>query len=476
VARTARTIDLPVDLPDSPAPLRHRIGDALVAQIRSGALRPGDPLPTTRALAAHLRVARSAVVQAYDELLAAGFTTAQQGSGTFVAPGADRAAQAGAVAHVREAPAGPAPAHRRDRPPTAPARWSLEPSSPDTDLLDATDWRRAWRRAAAEPVGARFPGPQAARPLREALAQHLRRTRGVVADPDEVLLVPGVAAALRPLFLGLGLAGRTVAVEDPGYRDPADALADVGARARPVPVDDDGLQPSLLRDDDAAVYLTPAHQFPLGARLCVDRRCDVLDWASRTGGLVLEDDYDGEFRYDVSPLPALRSMPGAADHVVYLGTSSKVLTPELRIAWVVAPAHLRDELRRRVAQHGLAVDGVGARALAELVASGGLARHLARASRHYAARRASVQEALSRHLPELDVVGIDAGLHVVVRLDDDVDDLAVADRAAALGVAVEPLSAYAAADHRRGLVVGYARLPGGRADEVVRALARAVHP
>lgn len=473
MARTARAIDLPIGLADSPAPLRHRIGDALVAQIRSGALRPGDPLPTTRALATHLGVARSAVVQAYDELLAAGFTRAQQGSGTFVAPGADRAAQAGAVAHVREAPATTAP-HRRDRPSAAPARWSLEPSSPDTTLLDDVDWRRAWRRAASEPVGAHFPGPRSALPLREALADHLRRTRGVVADPDDVLLVPGVSAVLRPLFLALGLAGRTVAVEDPGYRDPADALTDVGARARPVPVDQDGLRPSLLRDDDAAVYLTPAHQFPLGARMCVDRRCDVLDWASRTGGLVLEDDYDGEFRYDVSPLPALRSMPGAADHVVYLGTSSKVLTPELRIAWVVAPAHLRDELRRRVAQHGLAVDGVGARALAELVASGGLARHLARASRHYAARRSSLQQALTRHLPDLDVVGIDAGLHVVLRLDDDVDDLAVADRAEALGVAVEPLSAYAVDDHRRGLVVGYARLPGARADEVVRALARAV--
>ena len=168
---------------------------------------------------------------------------------------------------------------------------------------------------------------------------------------------PGVAAGLRPLLLGAGLAGRTVAVEDPGYRDPQGALADIGATARPVPVDDDGLDPTLLRDDDAAVYLTPAHQFPLGARMCVDRRCEVLDWARATGGLVLEDDYDGEFRYDVSPLPALRSLPGAAEHVVYLGTASKVLSPSLRIAWAVLPERLREPVEQRLRGHGLAVDG-----------------------------------------------------------------------------------------------------------------------
>ena len=466
MARTARAVDTTLELPPGPAPLRHRIGDAVVARIRAGALRPGDPLPPTRALASSLGVARSAVVQAYDELLAAGFTTAAQGSGTFVAPGADRAARAGAAAHVPDprpgetAAAVPGPAER--------PRWSLRPSSPDASLLDPTDWRRAWRAAAAAPVAEEFPGAESAPELRAALADHLRRTRGVVAAPEEVVLLPGVAAGLRPLLLGAGLAGRTVAVEDPGYRDPQGALADIGATARPVPVDGDGLDPTLLRDDDAAVYLTPAHQFPLGARMCVDRRCEVLDWARATGGLVLEDDYDGEFRYDVSPLPALRSLPGAAEHVVYLGTASKVLSPSLRIAWAVLPERLRDPVEQRLREHGLAVDGVGARALAELVRTGGLSRHLARASRHYAGRREALRSALARHLPELEVVGVDAGLHAVLRLPDDVDDLAVSERALALGVGVEPLTAYATDDHRTGLVIGYARLPRSQADQVVR--------
>ena len=221
------------------------------------------------------------------------------------------------------------------------------------------------------------------------------------------------------------------------------------------------------------MYLTPAHQFPLGARMCVDRRCEVLDWASATGGLVLEDDYDGEFRYDVSPLPALRSLPGAAEHVVYLGTASKVLSPSLRIAWA-PPERLRDPVEQRLREHGLAVDGVGARALAELVRTGGLSRHLARASRHYAGRREALRSALARHLPELEVVGVDAGLHAVLRLPDDVDDLAVSERALALGVGVEPLTAYATDDHRTGLVIGYARLPRSQADQVVGLIAHAV--
>lgn len=472
MSRTARRVETVLELAPGPAPLRHRIGDAVLAQIRSGVLRPGDPLPATRALAVRLGVARSAVVEAYDELLAAGFTRATQGSGTYVAAGADRAVSAGAAAHVPD----PALATSTSAAlvPSGP-RWNLRPSSPDSALLDVADWRRAWRTAAAAPVGEEFPGRGASPELREALADHLRRTRGVAVGPDEILLLPGVAAGLRPLLLGAGLAGRTVAVEDPGYLDPRSALADIGATARSVPVDDDGLDPGLLRGDDAAVYLTPAHQFPLGGRMCVDRRCEVLDWARRTGGLVLEDDYDGEFRYDVSPLPALRSMPGAAEHVVYLGTASKVLSPSLRMAWAIVPGRLRDDVGRRLRAHGLAVDAVGARALAELVSSGALTRHLARASRHYAGRREALRAALERHLPELEVVGVDAGLHAVLRLPDDVDDQAVSDRAAALGVAVEPLTAYATDDERSGLVIGYGRLPRSQADQVVALVAHAVH-
>ncbi len=474
MARTARTIEVRISVPDGPAPLRHRLGDALVEQIRTGRLRPGDALPASRALAKQLSVSRTAVVDAYDQLLAAGFVTATRGSGTFVASGADRAALAGAVPQVAD----PARPRVRRRPARGPEpvgpRWSLRPSSPDTSLLDQGDWRRAWRSAARLPLGAVFPTPGAHHELQAALSDHLRRTRGIVAAPEEILLVPGIAAALRPLAHAAGLVGRTVAVEDPGYCDLHGALAAVGSRVRPVPVDADGLDPGLLQRGDCAVYVTPAHQFPLGGRMPVERRCDLLAWARRTGGLLLEDDYDGEYRYDVSPLPAMRSMVDARDHVVYLGTTSKILSPALRVAWVVAPARLAPALARELVAHGLAVDAVAASAVAELIRTGALSRHLARASRHYATRREALTTAISRHLPGLATVGVDAGLHVVLLLPDGTDDTAVAGRALREGVQVEPLSGYAIQDARSGLVLGYARLPPTQADEVVRILARAV--
>ena len=229
MARTARTIELRVSVPAGTAPLRHRIGDALVEQIRTGRLRPGDALPASRVLAEQLSVSRTAVVDAYDQLLAAGFLTATRGSGTFVASGADRAALAGAVPQV----AGPCETEGATTPCSRPEpvgpRWSLRPSSPDTSLLDQGDWRRAWRSAARLPLGATFPTPGAHHELQAALSDHLRRTRGVVTAPEEILLVPGIAAALRPLAHAAGLVGRTVAVEDPGYCDLHGALAAVGS-------------------------------------------------------------------------------------------------------------------------------------------------------------------------------------------------------------------------------------------------------
>ena len=337
--RTARSVDLALEVPDGPAPLRHRIADAVVGELRAGRLRPGDALPSTRGLAASLGLSRGPVVAAYDELAAAGFVLSRAGSGAVVARGADRAAVAGAVTHVHTPT-------RRDAglEPGAgtPARWDLRPGRPDTSLVEPAAWRRAWRAAGSVvPGNDAGAGPPHAR-LRRVLAEHLRRSRGVAVAPDDLLLVPGVGASLRALPPALGLVGATVALEDPGYAEAWTAFATEGVRVAAVPVDDDGLDPALLPRGTAATYVTPSHQYPLGARMPVTRRVQLLEWARRTGGLVLEDDYDGEFRYDVSPLPALRSLPGADDHVVYIGTASKLVAPSLRVAWLAPPPRLRD--------------------------------------------------------------------------------------------------------------------------------------
>lgn len=469
MARTPRPLTLALRLASGGSSLRERLSEALLEEMREGRLHPGDPLPASRALAAHLGVGRQAVVAAYDELVAAGYVDSVPGAGTYVAPGADRAALAGASCHVDA----PAPRERRRASPAGSRvlRWNLRPGRPDTSLIATADWRRAWRHAATLPIdddsSVRTSHPE----LQASLSAHLRRTRGVVAEPHEILVVPGVSVVMRALGAAAALTGRGVAVEDPGYTEAPRTLADAGARVRGVPVDGDGLDPALLRPGDHAAYVTPAHQYPLGARMPAQRRADLVRWGARTGGLLIEDDYDGEFRYGVSPLPSLRSLQGARDHVAYIGTASKILTPAIRLAWIVPPPQLLEPLATELEEQRLGVDRMAGLAVSHLVDSGALARHLARASRHYGARRAALVDALHQRTPGLPLLGVDAGLHLVVALPDDVDDMALAFALEDRGVGVEPLSAYAINDTRRGLVIGYAGLPETQAATVVAAMA-----
>ncbi|EAP97606.1 putative transcriptional regulator [Janibacter sp. HTCC2649] len=453
----------------SDRPLRHRIADAIVGELREGRLRPGDPLPSTRVLATELKVSRGPVVAAYDELAAAGFIETRPGSGAAIAAGADRAARAGALSSVdpmEPFPTGP------PRPARSQARFDLRPGRPDIGFLDQAAWRRAWRHAASQvPTTDISHGPQHVR-LRQVLTDHIRRSRGIALEPDDLLITPGVSATLQALPAALGLVGRTVAVEDPGYVEAWTAFSDNGSRISALPVDEDGLDPSTLRRRDAAVYVTPSHQYPLGARMPVARRTALLEWARAADGLIIEDDYDGEFRYDVSPLPALRSLEGADDHVLYIGTASKILVPTLRVSWLAPPKHLREAVRVELERRSLIVNEMTGEAVAEFIANGSLAAHHARAARTYAARRARLVAALARHLPDHRLSGVDAGLHVVLLLPDDVDDHEVSMTLLRHGVSVNPLSAYCVEAVRRGLVIGYAGLSESHADAAVRALAR----
>ncbi|EME16096.1 MocR-like pyridoxine biosynthesis transcription factor PdxR [Rhodococcus triatomae] len=471
MARTAPAQTLHLTLADTGEPLRHRIATAVVDALRAGALGPGDLLPSSRALATDLEVSRTAVVDAYDELSAAGFVESRPGSGTRVATGAGTAARAGVTAHVSAgepptAPVGPGPGARE---------LDLTPGLPDTGLVSSRDWRSAWRAAAAGPVPHTVPGPHAHRRLRDALSAHLRRTRGVVANSDEIVVVPGVASALRTLVTAAGLVGRQVAFEDPGYAKARVALAGAGARIRPVPVDTDGLDPAAVRPEDAAVYCTPAHQYPMGARMPASRRATLVSEAVAARRWVIEDDYDGEFRYGVAPLPALRAAWGGRETVAYVGTASKILTPALRLAWLVPPEPLLPAVHEVLAAGGESVCAITADAFAEFVESGSLTRHLARSNRTYAARRHAFVDALSFHLPDVDPLGVEAGLHVALRLPDGSDDRAIADLLEGRGVAVRALAAYRVdADGPRGLLCGYARLPESKADAAARAIADAI--
>lgn len=432
------------------------IVDTVIDGLDSGALHPGDVLPSSRALAAGLGVARNTVIAAYDTLAAMGVTTAIPGSGTRIAEGTDRFAHA-----LLTAPA-PRPAEEA---PSDPAVVSLEPGVPDVSLIDERRWRRSWRHATALPPTT-SAAPHVAT-LQESLAVHLRRRRAVRATPRELRLFPGVNPALAAVA---GHLGAPIAVETPGYRRAFDAFRATGNEVVGVPVDADGLVVDRLPHRRCLVYTTPAHQYPTGVRLSMARRLDLVDWARETGSVIVEDDYDGEFSYDVAPLPALQTL--APDHVVYLGTASKALTPQLRIAWATVPESLGALPH---AGHGSSagVDGAAASMLAHFLDSGAWDAHVARAARTYGARRAAVRRALARHVPDALVLGAEAGLHLTVDLRSEAALTAAVSALARRRYRVCTLAAHALTDgdlDDTALLLSYALIPETRADAIIALL------
>jgi len=453
--RTATPVNFTLDLSGRSGPRSSQVAHALIDAIARGQVHDGDRLPSTRTLAATFGLARTAVVAAYEELTAAGFLVARPGGSTHVERGAGDAARAGAFGTVLSGASGaglPPPAPSAPHPAT-PITYDLRPGLADPGLISERDWTRAMRLAASP---ARQPPPD----LRDQLTGPQRRARGLAVDPADIFLFPSVSNALRAVAVTCGLAGQPVAFEDPGYAKARLALSEAGAVIRPVPVDDDGIKAQDLRGSDRACYVTPAHQFPLGGRMPVRRRTDLLAWARAAGALVLEDDYDGEFRYDVPPLNPLRSMPAAAGHVVYLGTSSKILSRGLRVSWAVLPARFRAAMAAYLDASGEEVSQVSAAFLASFIATGALTRHQSRAMRTYRARQERFVAACREHIPAARALGIEAGLHVALVFGRPLDDEAAAARLAEAGLACLPLSPFCAGPARRsGLLCGYSRLP-----------------
>ncbi len=431
---------------DGARPLAVQLADALRA---AAGLRAGDRLPSTRALAATLGVSRTVTAAAYDQLLAEGWVEARRGSGTYVVdtptPHVGRA--------TSTAPRGP-----RVAVPTSGA-VDLWPGAPCVEVVDARAWRRAWRAAADAPPD---PAPDVVGlpAFRGAVVEHLLRHRGLPADPATVLATAGSTAAVAELAHVLPR-GATVAMEEPGYARAVSALRAAGLAVVGVPVDGAGLVVDAVPAGVAAVYTTPAHQFPLGARLSAARRVALVERARREGFLVVEDDYDGELRYDVAPLPLLAAL--GPDVVVHLGTASKLLTPTLGCGWAVAPQAVREALLEHRAATGTRPALAGQRVFAALAAHGDLARHLRRLRRELGSRRAAVVAAVraAGHEPEGDA----AGAHVVVAVPDE---QAVIGDAAARGIGLDGLARHhLGPPTHQGIVLGYA---GPRRDGLDGAL------
>jgi GntR family transcriptional regulator/MocR family aminotransferase len=495
IGTRGRTVDARVggadflQLSPASAPVRGLtswLADAVRAAIIDGRLQAGAPLPPTRVLADDLGISRGVIVEAYQRLADEGLVSARPGAGTRVL--SLRSANPGRTgadgSRGRTAgPAGGGAAGRAD-PGRLPLRWrgraeiDLSPGVPDLSGFPRAAWLRAERavleQASVADLG--YGDPRGSEWLRAELAGWLARTRGLRAEPDDIIIVTGVAQALALLAQGLrrsGGANAGIAVEDPGSRGSRDELAYWGLRPVPIPVDSRGLMVDQLAGTGVrAVLLTPAHQFPTGVVLAPGRRRDLLDWAAAAKALVIEDDYDAEYRYDRAPVPALQaSAPG---QVAYAGSTSKTLAPGMRLGWLIPPGHLRADLVEAKHASDLGSPALPQLVLAHLIATGELERHIRGVRKRQRGRRDALLQALAEHLPETRVQGIAAGLHLLITFPERsgaADDIELAERVSSAGVLVHPLSWHRQRPGPPGLVLGYAAHTPDQLREAVRRIA-----
>jgi GntR family transcriptional regulator/MocR family aminotransferase len=434
--------------------LRAALERTLREAIRAGALRAGVRLPSSRVLAQSLGVSRGVVRDAYGQLEAQGFLVTRPRAAPLVA----------AVPR-------PAAARLEPEPPVAAPLYDLTPTTPDVTLFPLNRWlataQQVARRASVATLD--YRESRGERGLRAALADHLGRTRGVIADPGQIIVVQGTAQAVDLILRVLvGRGAARIAVEDPSHTTNHERIRSFGVELVGQPVDTHGMVVAGLDAD--AVLVTPAHQFPTGSVLSGERRRELLTWSHATGGLIVEDDYDAEFRYDREPIRALQGL--APQRVVALGTVSKTLAPALRLGWLVAPTDLVDEAERAKLLVDIFSPTLDQLTLAEFLTRGLYDRHVRRARSIYRSRRDRLLAALVKYLPELPVAGVAAGVHLLLRLPPGVSDSAIVDNANRSRIAVAPLSGFQLTPTATGgLVIGYGRLHESSIEAATRALA-----
>lgn len=474
-------------------PLYRQLEDQIRSAILEARLRPGDRLPSTRQLARDLGLARNTAKNAYNQLIVEGYLVTTAGSGTRVAQDLPEH-----LLHVPSSSATPDPipgsfplstAARRmiavsplikadSNRPSLPFR----PHTPATDAFPRELWaqlttRRSRRmsRDLLERVS-----PCGYRPLREAVAGYLGSARGVACDADQVIITAGTQQAIELIAKLLLEPGDTVCMEDPGY-SPARMLFELaGAKIVSIPVDGEGLdvaQLGKMTPNAKLVYVTPSSQFPLGMTMSLPRRIALIDWAKRRGAMIIEDDYNGEYRYSGRPLPALHGLapPG---RVLYTGSFSKVLFPALRVGYIVVPPETVDHFaaaRWLMDRHSPPMEQA---ILADFINEGHFARHVRRMRTLYAERQGILVEAASKHLKGIiDVPACDAGLHLIGWLDESISEEAILQAAFTAGIELTPTSWFGAGKlKRRSVILGYAPFSAREIRRATEALARACQP
>lgn len=436
--------------PDSTVPLQKQIYDEWRQGILGGRFRGAERVPSTRDLSLTLGVARSTVTAAYDQLIAEGYLEAAHGSGTFVCrelpddllrARRSRSVQSGRPeARLTEArflqTVG-----QEAYPTKAPRLLEFSQCRPDLNEFPFPLWRRLLNRHLRGKRPELFdysPNPAGYGPLREEVAAYASRSRAVQCTPEQVLIVNGSQQALYLCSLVLLEAGDSVAIENPGYQGARQVLEARGAKLEPVRLDAAGIAVHEIPEGVRAVYVTPSHQFPSGVSMTVTRRLELIEWARRSGAVIVEDDYDSEYRYSGPPLPA---MQGLAENtpVVYIGTFSKVMFPGLRIGYLIVPKKMVAAFARAKFLVDRQTPVLEQAALADFLSEGHLERHIRRMRRLYGKRRQTLKDALARHFGDgATCLGGEAGMHVLVRFEDG----GVAARAAANGVRLTASSLY----------------------------------
>jgi GntR family transcriptional regulator / MocR family aminotransferase len=443
-------------------PLRGQLEHALRGAIRTGQLQAGALLPPSRALAQQLGVSRGVVVDTYSQLAVEGYLSARQGSGTRVA----------------RLPAdwGPSEPRRLEPPPRY--RYDLRPGVADFHAFPRGRWRNAVLRAMRDLPDLRlsYGNHRGAAELRTALAEHMARRRGVVVEPERVVICCGASHALSVMWRALHKQGaRRVAIEDPSWRWQRLTVENAGLEAVPVSVDQEGLVVSELTTAGVdAVVVTPAHQYPTAVVMSATRRRELVDWARERGKLIVEDDYDAEHRYDRDPVSALQGL--APDRVAYVGTVSKTLAPALRLAWLVPPERLVDDVEQELLATGATPPTIDQIALAAFIADAGFERHLRRMRARYRDKRAVLVESLGRHIPGARIQGVAAGLHLLAWLPTATDERRTASEARAASVCVHELHRHCTtvADRGPAFIIGFAFATENEIRTGVRLLAESM--
>jgi GntR family transcriptional regulator / MocR family aminotransferase len=475
-------MQLAIPLSKKSGPLFRQVYLGLRQAIFAGTFRANGRLPSTRDLADQLGISRTVVLLAFDQLLAEGFVVGRKGSGTYVAPdlSSNRSALAKKSIKLRLSQFGSAAEEAAEtldsqarRPPIHRYDFASGRSESDIETFPFEKWRRILlRRARKAPVVELDYGPAAGSlALREAICAHLRRSRAVVCEPSEVIVVNGSQQGLDLIVRVLLERGDRVAIENPSYQGTSRILLAAGARLFPVPVDRDGLNPAKLPKDARICFVTPSHQFPTGVILPLARRLALLEWAKRGNSLIVEDDYDGEFRYGGQPLESLQGLD-TEGRIIYVGTFSRTVFPALRVGYLIVPKSLTRAFTAAKwlnDQHSATLEQL---TLAEFISSGAYERHLRRVRRRNAARREVLLDSIQKYLGDrVELTGDGAGAHIILWPKQRVSEQEVIEKASARGVGISGISRYFLhASPRTGLMLGYCRMTETEIREGIRRL------